>query len=368
MSKLKSVNGVKILKRHSSASIFTGLFSLIIVGGIVALFFIPYLSIKDVKVTGFDLILHLFGQELTDFMPIVDELATEITASYLVVIVQIGFTVAGIVLIVSALLGLILLFAGLEHMFKGYSHHLSHPRFLSWLISLVCLLPIGALPLTVQILTMLLGAKIEGFDNSICLGIWPIVIFGGALVCAIIITTVYGLGYKGRIFVGDVHEMNNAEKEETNNASKEENQTETPLESKPVITVNDKVETTVPTAAKRNLVLPRIVDLPKNIRNIGGHAFAENLQLTVANIPYGITSLGVGAFANCLNLKQVAIPRSVKKIGRNCFFNCVSLKRISYSGNKEEWRHIVRGSNWLMKAGTCEVVCLDGPILVDPYR
>lgn len=108
--------------------------------------------------------------------------------------------------------------------------------------------------------------------------------------------------------------------------------------------------------------------LPSFIPNIGGHAFAENQNLVVANIPDNITKLGSSAFANCLNLQVVSIPRSVTEIGFNCFFNCASLERINYGGTKEEWRRIRRGSNWLTKAKTSEVLCLDGAIIVNPYH
>ena len=108
--------------------------------------------------------------------------------------------------------------------------------------------------------------------------------------------------------------------------------------------------------------------LPNNITSLGGHAFAENQSLIVANIPTNIDKIGPSAFANCLNLQVVSIPTSIKEIGFNCFFNCVELERINYAGTKQEWRKIRRGSNWLAKAGTSEVVCLDGTIIVNPYH
>ena len=108
--------------------------------------------------------------------------------------------------------------------------------------------------------------------------------------------------------------------------------------------------------------------LPPNLTSIGGHAFAENQYLEIANVPLGITSLGGGAFANCLKLKVVSLPEDIKEIGFNCFFNCVSLERINFAGTKEQWRHIRRGSNWLAKAKTTQVVCIDGPIVVNPYH
>ena len=108
--------------------------------------------------------------------------------------------------------------------------------------------------------------------------------------------------------------------------------------------------------------------LPQGIHNVGGHAFAKNTNLEIANIAPDVKELGVGAFSNCLRLKTVSIPTSVKYIGSNCFFNCVKLRRINYAGTKQEWRRIQRGSNWLSKAATSTVVCSDGPVSVDPYK
>ena len=108
--------------------------------------------------------------------------------------------------------------------------------------------------------------------------------------------------------------------------------------------------------------------LPPNLTSIGGHAFAENQNLIVANIPVEVTKIGNSAFANCLKLKVVSIPDSVIEIGFNCFFNCVELERINYSGTKEQWKKIARGSNWLAKAKTSEVTCIDGVIIVNPYH
>ena len=108
--------------------------------------------------------------------------------------------------------------------------------------------------------------------------------------------------------------------------------------------------------------------IPSDIKSIGGHEFSQNQNLQIANVPNGIKSLGNSAFANCLNLKVVSLPDSITEIGYNCFFNCASLERINYAGTKEQWRHIKRGQNWLDKAKTTEVICVDGPIVVNPYH
>ena len=108
--------------------------------------------------------------------------------------------------------------------------------------------------------------------------------------------------------------------------------------------------------------------LPPNLTSIGGHAFAENQNLIVANIPSEVNKIGNSAFANCLKLKVVSLPNTITEIGYNCFFNCVNLERINYAGSKEDWKKVKRGSNWLAKAGTSEVTCIDGVIVVSPYR
>ena len=106
--------------------------------------------------------------------------------------------------------------------------------------------------------------------------------------------------------------------------------------------------------------------LPEGISEIGDHAFSKDTSLTIADIPAGITTLGAGAFSNCHNLRVVCIPLTVKEIGYNCFFNANRLKTINYAGTKNEWSKIIRGSNWLINAGTTIVNTLDGPITVDP--
>ena len=108
--------------------------------------------------------------------------------------------------------------------------------------------------------------------------------------------------------------------------------------------------------------------LPADVKSIGGHAYSKNLDLKYADIPSGIKELGAGAFANCLNLEVVSLPKSIKRIRKNCFFNCTRLTRINYAGTKSEWRYIVRGANWLDRAGTRTVICADGAIIVDPHR
>ena len=93
-----------------------------------------------------------------------------------------------------------------------------------------------------------------------------------------------------------------------------------------------------------------------------------SFNLENAFIPEGIKEIGASAFANCPNLAVVSIPRSVKNIGYNAFYGCKKLARLNYSGTKNEWRKITRGSNWLTASGTTTVICADGAITVNPYH
>jgi len=106
--------------------------------------------------------------------------------------------------------------------------------------------------------------------------------------------------------------------------------------------------------------------LPEGLTKIENHQFSQNPNIEEAIIPDGIFDIAPSAFANCPNLTTLSIPRSVRKIGYNAFFNCKKLTKIKFEGLKEEWRYIVRGSNWLTSCGTTTVVCKDGAITVNP--
>ena len=105
--------------------------------------------------------------------------------------------------------------------------------------------------------------------------------------------------------------------------------------------------------------------LPIGLKDIGDHAYSKCLTLKDANIPQGITDIGPSAFSNCLNLETVTIPLSVKEIGYNCFFNTPNLKKITYKGRVQDWKRIVKGSNWLTHSGVNIVDAVDGKIAVN---
>ena len=105
--------------------------------------------------------------------------------------------------------------------------------------------------------------------------------------------------------------------------------------------------------------------LPIGLKEIGDHAYSKCLSLKDATIPQGITDIGPSAFSNCLNLETVVIPITVKEIGYNCFFNTPNLKKITYQGRVQDWKRVVKGSNWLMHSGVNIVDAVDGKIAVN---
>ena len=231
--------------------------------------------------------------------------------------------------------------------------------------------------------------------------LWPIAFTVGSLLFAIILSIIYTAAFKDKFFIGRARKFGSGETDtvttqrtETTHIITTGGTTTTvppatgqpqvivvnstpaqapyiiPGQQQPVIQVVQPQQQgqVVQPAEQGDVVATPGAVLPSDIKSIGGHAFAKNLDLRYADIPTGIKELGVGAFANCLNLEVVCIPKSVKRIKKNCFFNCVKLARINYAGTKSEWRYIVRGSNWLERAGTKTVVCSDGAIIVDPHR
>ena len=60
-----------------------------------------------------------------------------------------------------------------------------------------------------------------------------------------------------------------------------------------------------------------------------------------------ITAVGDYAFFGCDSLKDIAITKSVIKIGDSAFFNSLSIQRITYSGTKQDWENVLKGSGWI---------------------
>ncbi len=93
-------------------------------------------------------------------------------------------------------------------------------------------------------------------------------------------------------------------------------------------------------------------------------------------IPSGFTSINSYAFSHmfdyensyvyhlmCTNpLTSITIPASVVTIGDYTFSNCRNLTDINFSGTKEQWEAIEKGSSWNSNTGEYVIHCTDGDI------
>ena len=71
------------------------------------------------------------------------------------------------------------------------------------------------------------------------------------------------------------------------------------------------------------------IEIPENVKEIGGFIFSGFTNLTNITIPNSVTSIGDGAFYNCSSLTNITIPNSVTIIGDRAFSNCSSLESIT---------------------------------------
>lgn len=358
--KINEVNGVKLIKRYSMGSLLSSFLCFLLATCVVLFFFFPFMGIKmgdtTYSQTGKTIIESLFNKPYELFDVAIKALTVD--KDWVNTMYTVGLTVSAILYLIAIVFGVVMLFVGFEYLFRGRVNSYKTPKRIAWIMTLVCFFPLLAFAIAFKCIF-----KNESNPQTDLNIMWIIILFSVTFLCALSLNIVYVSCFKNRVFVGDVYELKHGNDNE-----------------QLIVDENGRVIARLPMDAmnaspSHEIVRPEkekekktINGLPRHTNYIGGHAFSENLSLDVAIIPDTVNSLGVGAFANCLNLKMVSIPKSVKKISRNCFFNCARLTRVNYSGTKEQWRHVVRGSNWLTKAGTTQVHCLDGAILVDPYK
>ena len=279
--------------------------------------------------------------------------------------------------VLGAIIALILFLAFL---FKGRWNHFKEPHacahFSFWMTFLLS----SGVQILIVFSTIMCTGGYGNVKNGYMLFNFPgwlysLCYFGAAFVAMLLVSLFYEYGLADRIYVGKNRRASEPEIRAVEAPQPEEVAPEVP-ETTPEAPEEPKVEekpkeeiigTTIPP------VIPQVEPepqkgLPQDVPSIGGHAFAENQNVIIADIPDHIEKLGDAAFSNCLNLETVKLHKNIKSIGSNCFFNCARLKRINYEGTKQEWKNIKRGSNWLLKAGTKVVYCSDGPIQVNPFH
>lgn len=90
---------------------------------------------------------------------------------------------------------------------------------------------------------------------------------------------------------------------------------------------------TIPSGAFYDVKKLKEIDVPKDVSEIGGYAFAhchalKRVTFHAEESYMGLTVMGDGVFYDCKNLKKITIPYTVKMFGKNMFSGCSSLTRV----------------------------------------
>ena len=385
--KIRKVYNTKLLYRWSLPLWLTLFFILIVVAPLVVSLFMQCFTLNSDEahvINSLDLVMALFGQPGDSVTAINNQIISPIGGvnQILGYVFQYGFNYALPVFgLLMALFDVILVIFFLVGLLSGRFVHWKGPFILSVWATVQGLLYFGLMVgFSLYIPTVFVDYTIDY--------LFAIIYFGAMLVGAIALGIIYSAGFKNKEFIPNKEYLENYIQSRNHGMSNSIGYTPQPIiinnnttpaaqpapapqqvvKQQPPVIVNAApqrvVETKVVTQVKK--VYPTEVD--QSLKYISGHAYAKNVHLKSATIPEGVEKIGASAFANCVNIKVVTIPTSVKEIGYNAFFNCKSLERIVYAGRKEQWRKIKRGSNWLSKAGTTIVSCVDGAIQVNPFR
>ena len=285
--KIKQVNGWKVNHPFSFGNIFYALLTLILVAVPAVYLFLPVVATGNGSIpifTGVDLLTGFFNkffaempEGIYNFLSMGGEKLQKIGPYILL-------GQAGLILL-SALLSLVCLVFFMINIIKGYLRHARVVRVMAALQFSVCSL--FAVSFVVDYVLAMID--IQQFPPMFIW--WNFVYLGGLLIILVAVCITYSNTFKDVIFEADLEYHTDGEKEVVTHVTEVHNVTKVKYE--PANT------------------------LPPNLTSIGGHAFAENQYLEIANIPIEVTSLGGGAFANCLKLKVVSLPEGIKEIGYN---------------------------------------------------
>ena len=108
------------------------------------------------------------------------------------------------------------------------------------------------------------------------------------------------------------------------------------------VTIGDGVTNICDYAFRGCSSLTSIV-IPDNV-SIGVYAFEGCSSLTSITIPAG-ASIGSNAFSSCTSLTTVTL-NGIRRIDSGAFSDCTKLSDIYYNGERNEWRHVIKASDW----------------------
>lgn len=106
------------------------------------------------------------------------------------------------------------------------------------------------------------------------------------------------------------------------------------------------------------------IQLPKNLKVIGNHAFNQCQYLVSIKLPDGLESLGTNCFNRCYRLRKIYIPESIQHIvlrgDDGCFTGCYGLKTITFGGTSARWTELTEYEPPELPKGAVVTCLLDG--------
>ena len=100
------------------------------------------------------------------------------------------------------------------------------------------------------------------------------------------------------------------------------------------------------------------IELPKGVKHIGNSAFSGCSLLESISIVGNVGSIGDYAFSGCSSLVSIELPEGLERIGDYAFEGCISLETITFTGTREQWNVISKGSFWHSGVPTEKVICI----------
>ena len=106
---------------------------------------------------------------------------------------------------------------------------------------------------------------------------------------------------------------------------------------------------------------------PRNVKELvfedikydfcGTYVFYGNGIDVTVSLDDSLVSIDDMAFYGCSSLRKITIPAGVTRIGDMAFCGCSGLMTIDYTGTREQWNAVSRGSDWNYGAGDYTIYC-----------
>ena len=100
------------------------------------------------------------------------------------------------------------------------------------------------------------------------------------------------------------------------------------------------------------------VNIAETTKNVGFNSFAGCASLSSISLPRGIERINEHAFSHCESLSVVDLPETLEYLGRYSFGWCDALSTVTYHGDKELWRKVLKAPNWNYKSGKFSIIYL----------